>query len=254
MALESQNWKREYLKSRAEVKALKAELKALRSNSNATVELSDINNELALLRADVNSLAELVKKVLPADKYEMEDDPAFEKVREVLAKHLNIDKDEIETGSDVNTDDGAFQNAIQELADNFGTEIPRDDYKNFAAVSDIVTYINNGKPAKKIAAAKESNVNEEPGAVNFATVTTVIQNKTGVHARAAFRFVKAASNFKSKITISSKGATVDAKNMLMIMSVGLAYGAEVTVNADGPDARQAIASLKKLIDDKFGEE
>ena len=32
MALESQNWKREYLKSRAEVKDLKEKLKELRAN------------------------------------------------------------------------------------------------------------------------------------------------------------------------------------------------------------------------------
>jgi len=254
MALASHDWKQEYLKSRAEVKSLKAELGKLRANSNADVNLSEIYAEIAVLNEKINSLTELVRKIAPADKYSMEDDPVFEKVREVLAKHLNLDKDKIETGSDINTDDDAFKAAIQELEEYSGTEIPRDDYKNFSAVSDIVVYINNGKPSKREDVDKESNVNDEPGAVNFATVTTVIQNKTGVHARAAFRFVKAASNFKSKITISSKGATVDAKNMLMIMSVGLAYGAEVTVNADGPDARQAIAALKKLIDDKFGEE
>ena len=253
MALESQNWKREYLKSRAEVKALKAEIKELRASANADGDLSEIKSELALLRANINSLTELVKKAVPVvDKVTMEDDPVFEKVREVLAKHLNIDKDDIETKSDVNTDDDAFKAAIQELAEYAGTEIPFDDYKNFAAVSDLVVYLNNGKPAKRD--DKQATAKDEDNAVNFATVTTTIQNKTGVHARAAFRFVKAASNFKSKITISSKGATVDAKNMLMIMSVGLAYGAEVTVNADGPDARQAIAALKKLIDDKFGEE
>lgn len=252
MALASQDWKREYLKSRAEVKSLKSALKKFRETSNADVNLSEIYAEIAVLRENVNLLTELVRKIAPADKYTMEDDPVFEKVREVLAKHFNLDKDEIGTGSDINTDDDAFKAVIKELEEYSGTEIPRDDYKNFSAVSDIVVYINNDKPSKR--ADTKIDDNDKPGAVNFATVTTVIQNKTGVHARAAFRFVKTASNFKSKITISSKGATVDAKNMLMIMSVGLAYGAEITINADGPDAKDAVSTLKKLIDDKLGEE
>ncbi len=251
MALDSQNWKREYLKSRAEVKTLKSELRKLRENSNADVNLSAVYAEIAALRENVDLLNELVRKILPYDKYNMEDDPVFEKVREVLAKHLNLDKDEIGIQSDINTDDNAFKDAIQELEDYSGTEIPRDDYTNFSNVSDIVVYINNSKPSNR---DDTKNDGREDNAVTFANVTTVIQNKTGVHARAAFRFVKTASNFSSKITISSGGATVDAKNMLMIMSIGLQFGTEITVTADGSDARQAVVALKKLIDDKFGEE
>ena len=251
MALESQDWKREYLKSRAEVKSLKSALGKFRETSDTDINLSKIYAEIAILRENVNLLTELVRKIVPDDKYNMEDDPVFEKVREVLAKHFNLDKDEIKTGTDINTDDYAFKDAIQALEEYSGTEIPSDDYKNFSTVSDIVVYINNSKPSKR--ADTKSGGNDD-NAVTFATVTTVIKNKTGLHARAAFRFVKAASNFSSKITISSGGANVDAKNILMIMSVGLAYGAQITVNADGSDAREAVATLKKLIDDKFGEE
>ena len=50
MALEPQNWKREYLKSRAEVKSLKSELNELRASSNSAAELSEIKNEIAALR------------------------------------------------------------------------------------------------------------------------------------------------------------------------------------------------------------
>lgn len=251
MALASQDWKREYLKSRAEVKSLKSALGKFRETSNTDVDLSKIYAEIAILSEKVNLLTELVRKIVPDDKYNMEDDPVFEKVREVLAKHLNLDKDEIATGSAINTDDNAFKAAIKELEEYSGAEIPVDDYKNFSAVSDIVVYINNSKPDKR--AETKSNENDD-NAVTFATVATVIQNKTGLHARAAFRFVKAASKFSSKITISSGGANVDAKNMLMIMSVGLAYGSPITVTAHGLDAREAVATLKKLIDDKFGEE
>ncbi len=84
--------------------------------------------------------------------------------------------------------------------------------------------------------------------------TTTIENKTGIHARPASLFVQTASKFKSKVQIKAKGKTVDAKSILMIMSMGLVKGTEVTLAADGPDEAEAVQTLKKLIDDKFGEE
>ena len=85
-------------------------------------------------------------------------------------------------------------------------------------------------------------------------VTATIENKTGIHARPASQFVQKASSFKSKVQIKAKGKTVDAKSILMIMSMGLVKGTEVTIVADGPDEADAVAALKQMIDDKFGED
>ena len=84
--------------------------------------------------------------------------------------------------------------------------------------------------------------------------TTTIENKTGSHARPASVFVQKASSFKSKVQLKAKGKTVDAKSILMIMSMGLVKGTEVTIVADGPDEADAVAQLKAMIDSKFGEE
>ncbi|MBO4779436.1 MAG: HPr family phosphocarrier protein [Selenomonadaceae bacterium] len=84
--------------------------------------------------------------------------------------------------------------------------------------------------------------------------TTTIENKTGIHARPASVFVQKASSFKSKVQLKAKGKTVDAKSILMIMSMGLVKGTEITICAEGPDEADAVAALKKLVDDKFGEE
>lgn len=84
--------------------------------------------------------------------------------------------------------------------------------------------------------------------------TATIENKTGIHARPASQFVQKASSFKSKVQIKAKGKTVDAKSILMIMSMGLVKGTEVTIVADGPDEKDAVAALKQMIDDKFGED
>lgn len=84
--------------------------------------------------------------------------------------------------------------------------------------------------------------------------TTTIENKTGIHARPASLFVQTASKFKSKVQIKAKGKTVDAKSILMIMSMGLVKGTEITLVADGPDEADAVKTLKELVDNKFGEE
>ena len=84
--------------------------------------------------------------------------------------------------------------------------------------------------------------------------TTTIENKTGIHARPASVFVQTATKFKSKIQIKAKGKTVDAKSILMIMSMGLVKGTEITLVADGPDEAEAVKELKALVDSKFGEE
>ena len=84
--------------------------------------------------------------------------------------------------------------------------------------------------------------------------TVMIENKTGIHARPASVFVQTATKFKSKIQIEAKGKKVDAKSILMLMSLGLAKGTEITIEADGPDEADAVAALKELIVTKFGEE
>ena len=84
--------------------------------------------------------------------------------------------------------------------------------------------------------------------------TITIENKTGIHARPASIFVQTATKFKSTVQIQAKGKTVDAKSILMIMSMGLVKGTEITIVADGPDEAQAAKALKDLVASKFGEE
>lgn len=89
---------------------------------------------------------------------------------------------------------------------------------------------------------------------NRADATTVISNKCGVHARPASIMVQTATKFKSKVFLKAKGKRVDAKSILMPMSMGLVKGTEVTFEAEGPDAYEAVTALAELIDNKFGEE
>lgn len=89
---------------------------------------------------------------------------------------------------------------------------------------------------------------------NTARVTTKVINKTGVHSHPAYNFVQTAGKYKSKIQILAKGRKCDGKSILMVMSLGLAYGTEMTIFAEGPDAPAAVETLRDLVDDGFGEE
>ena len=81
--------------------------------------------------------------------------------------------------------------------------------------------------------------------------STVIENKNGIHARPAAIFTKKAESFRSNIQIKSAHKTVDAKNLLMLMSMGLVKGDRVTISAEGPDAADAVKQLVALIDANF---
>ena len=84
--------------------------------------------------------------------------------------------------------------------------------------------------------------------------TVKVTNKSGIHARPASVFVQTAAKFKSKVTVTAKGKTVDAKSILMIMSMGLVKETEIVIKAEGEDASTAVKALVELVQAKFGEE
>lgn len=84
----------------------------------------------------------------------------------------------------------------------------------------------------------------------------VVQNKSGLHARPASDFVSMAKKFKSKITIKTikEDVEVDAKSIVLLISIGAGKGTEVEIAAEGEDEKAAVDSLVSLIESKFGEE
>jgi phosphocarrier protein HPr len=80
-----------------------------------------------------------------------------------------------------------------------------------------------------------------------------IVNKLGLHARAAAKLTHLAGGFQSEIWISRSGRRVNAKSIMGVMMLAAGQRSTVLIEADGPDAEQAIAALIKLIADKFGE-
>jgi phosphocarrier protein HPr len=80
-----------------------------------------------------------------------------------------------------------------------------------------------------------------------------IVNKHGLHARPAAELVKAASRFKSDITISRDDLEVNGKSIMGVMMLAAEFGATITLRATGPDAEDALAALTALVSARFGE-
>ena len=80
-----------------------------------------------------------------------------------------------------------------------------------------------------------------------------IVNKLGLHARAAAKLTHLAGGFQCEIWISRSGRRVNAKSIMGVMMLAAGQRSIVLIEAEGPDAEQAIAALTKLIAEKFGE-
>ena len=81
----------------------------------------------------------------------------------------------------------------------------------------------------------------------------LIENRLGLHARAAAQIVKTASVYRSKIVLAKDGLEVDGKSIMGIMMLAAAKGSAVTLQVSGEDEERAVEGLKRLFRDKFGE-
>ena len=80
-----------------------------------------------------------------------------------------------------------------------------------------------------------------------------IVNKLGLHARAAAKLTQIAGGYRSEIWLSRSGRRVNAKSIMGVMMLAAGKGSTVLVEAEGPDAEQALEAVLKLSSERFGE-
>jgi phosphocarrier protein HPr len=80
-----------------------------------------------------------------------------------------------------------------------------------------------------------------------------VVNPLGLHARAAARFVHAASAFESRIRVALGQREIDGKSIMGLLLLAAARGTTITISAEGPDEREAIAALCALVNRGFDE-
>ncbi len=81
-----------------------------------------------------------------------------------------------------------------------------------------------------------------------------IRNKKGLHARASAKFVKCAETFQAHIRVTRDGQTVGGTSIMGLMMLAAGPGSIIIIEAEGPQAPEAIAALTALVADGFGEE
>ena len=84
--------------------------------------------------------------------------------------------------------------------------------------------------------------------------TVDICNARGLHARASAKFVKLASGFESEVRVTRDGVTVDARSIMGLLMLGAGIGCSIDIEADGPDAQEAIDALNDLVARRFDED
>ena len=87
--------------------------------------------------------------------------------------------------------------------------------------------------------------------------TVELHNASGLHARPAATFVKAAAGFKSDIRVANltrdESKTAAAKSILAVLSLGVVKGHTIRITAEGEDADDAVNALVNLVKSGIGE-
>ena len=86
-----------------------------------------------------------------------------------------------------------------------------------------------------------------------AEISVVLTNKMGLHARPSTQIATTASRFAADIQITKDGMTVDAKSVLELLMLAAECGSELTISAQGADAKAAVQAIVELVRGRFGE-
>ena len=80
-----------------------------------------------------------------------------------------------------------------------------------------------------------------------------IQNKMGLHTRAAAKLVDVAKKFESRIELMYRDRTVDCKSIMSLITLGAQKDNVLHLIITGTDEKEALAAILKVVNEKFGE-
>ncbi|NOX95162.1 MAG: HPr family phosphocarrier protein [Alphaproteobacteria bacterium] len=85
------------------------------------------------------------------------------------------------------------------------------------------------------------------------TVTVEIQNKLGLHIRPSRSFSSLAKSWDAVVSVRNQDRTAYADSQLDLLMLVACQGTKLEISASGPQAREAVDSLVKLVNERFGE-
>jgi len=86
--------------------------------------------------------------------------------------------------------------------------------------------------------------------------SVLVENRLGLHARAAAKLVRLASRFSSEVHLSREDANqqIDSKSILGILMLAASQGTRLIISIEGKDEAEAGEAIRRLFETKFGEE
>ena len=83
--------------------------------------------------------------------------------------------------------------------------------------------------------------------------TITIQNKLGLHARAANKLVDITTQFASVVSIEYNSKSIDGKSIMSVMLLAAAKGSELIITTQGSDEIEAMHAITQLNNNLFDE-
>jgi phosphotransferase system HPr (HPr) family protein len=83
--------------------------------------------------------------------------------------------------------------------------------------------------------------------------TVTLRNASGLHARPAKIFARAAAASAADVSVEKDGRRVNAKSVLSLLTLDCHQGDEIVISADGEEAEATLAELVALVAAKIGE-
>ena len=88
---------------------------------------------------------------------------------------------------------------------------------------------------------------------SLSRVATIL-NQRGLHARAAAKFVKLASQYDADIEVRRGDLTANGRSIMGLMMLSAGIGNDIEVSASGAQAEAALAAVLDLTGRKFDED
>lgn len=89
--------------------------------------------------------------------------------------------------------------------------------------------------------------------VHRAEFAWTVRNPNGIHARPAARIVAAAGASAGNVAVRKAGVSANAKSLNALAGLNIRQGDEIQFLAEGDDAGETIAALRRVAEDHFGE-
>ena len=81
-----------------------------------------------------------------------------------------------------------------------------------------------------------------------------VENRLGLHARAAAKLVRLTTTFNCSVTLVYGDKSVNAKSILGLLMLAAPMGSQVEIQVEGPDAEEALEKVEALFHNRFEEE